>query len=670
MKKIVALLIALSMLFASCGFAEQAAESALVSSTSVKAVLKILEEVFEGSVSLTYDEDGCERADIHFSGADEIIDIFAQIGSDGVVVGSGDNAVEVPYSAVLEALTMTVTEAFPEVVALFNYLSGTEFQSDLGVLSSLLVTEINRLANCMAQAGLITVSEEGDFVFSATLQQLVELAAAYLSEVSKDETVFTKLSTLYFWNAMGIPAEEVASLTENLPAFVANLSDTLAQTQIPVSGRIYAEVLASGEVHVQAELDTVVFTLDYNASGLTVYLANETPDGFTVKAALNADGFTLSAAGNAKGASYLNLTLNNDGLNVSFRLMADDTLLTGNAVIGENSQNAVITWTDEYGTPVTLQILACADELLVSYSELADSDEDANAVNLHITKSNIDFTAVLTDDSYDAVNAEFHKDKVSGVYSGLFKYIFWDESIIDLTLNGTDEGFRVTGNVGQLDVACEAAGNETGVAATLTISQDGVLSLFANETYDMTTNSGVAHVDCKIPSLLATATADFTYDGMNSDGIVLVNVGTENENGEVVYEQHELRITGEKIETDDVLGYHEQILLDGESVAVMEYGIRLLSDEPVDVELYFMEEAQGLGSMEIRLPVSVKNNDNGYTAKVSLIYGENGQSAELGSLEIELIDALVKAVPHVYGRLVSAEELSETMMEFLELITY
>ena len=662
MKKIVALLIAFSMLLASCGVAELAEVSALVSNASVKAALNLLGEVFEGSAVMTYDDDGCERLDVHFSGAGALLDFFAQIGSNGVVVGSGDEAVEIDVADAAEALQITLSrlaEAYPEVVSLFKYVTGEEFSSDLAAISNLLITEINRLTNCMAQAELISVSENGDMTFRATLQQLVGLAALYLESLSQDENVFMQLSALNFWSAMGRTEEEISSLFEILPELVGAAADELHETQLSVSGEICVEILASGEIHIQAKAETFAFELDYSEDGLKLYLANETPNGFTVTAALNADGFTVNASENRENASCLNLTANENGVSVDLRLIADDLILTGSAEFGAQRLSAAFSVEDGYDT-ASLQILASEDALL------ADFSKTGGVVSLHITESNVDFSASLTDDFLETLAAEYHEDRATGVYSGAFRY---SPAGIDLVLDGTGEGFRVTGVADGANVLCECKKLGEGGSLSLTIAMDSDNVFTLDGVYNASDSSLTLHADFKAASPSISATADFEFGHPDFEGVILMTGETTDGNGETTEETHELRLSRSIVETEDSIAYRDEATLDGELVGVYEYGVRKLSDEDMDVEIFLTFKGEDIGTVDVRLPLFFREDENGFIAKASLRVTQDDETEEVGSLEISLTNEQAAPVPHASGTRISAEEISDALLGFISLVT-
>lgn len=233
--------------------------------TTITAAAEYLGSIFNASVQTSTDEDGCQQITVN---APFLADtLFVQIGESAVVIRYGENAVELSYDVLSEAMDvysyMRLGMDAETAKKLYAYLNSSEALQDEGVLQTILNTELNRLLALVMERGLLRVAENGGFEINATVENVVSLLAEYLNRAAADVQVAASLSQLKIWSVMGTDAQ---TGTQALLAQLTAAAEALtAKPLIGVSGSLYVSILAQDQMSLTFDLKADECAADIHA---------------------------------------------------------------------------------------------------------------------------------------------------------------------------------------------------------------------------------------------------------------------------------------------------------------------------------------------------------------------------------------------------------------------
>lgn len=310
--------------------------------TTITAAAEYLGSIFNASVQTSTDEDGCQQITVN---APFLADtLFVQIGESAVVIRYGENAVELSYDVLSEAMDvysyMRLGMDAETAKKLYAYLNSSEALQDEGVLQTILNTELNRLLALVMERGLLRVAENGGFEINATVENVVSLLAEYLNRAAADVQVAASLSQLKIWSVMGTDAQ---TGTQALLAQLTAAAEALtAKPLIGVSGSLYVSILAQDQMSLTFDLKADECAADIHAEAafdgeqLTTGL-RASVNGKALEVGFNVnddEAMLLTVACEANGKRFdLTGTANEDGMNVECRTVASATETTEEAVL-------------------------------------------------------------------------------------------------------------------------------------------------------------------------------------------------------------------------------------------------------------------------------------------------------------------------------------------------
>ncbi len=310
--------------------------------TTITAAAEYLGEMMNLSVQTGMDEDGCQQIAITAPGLEDTL--LVQIGESAVVVRYGEDAVELSYDVLSEALSVYSYMASgldaETAKTLYAYVNGGDAQQDEIVLSSILNTELNRLLALVIERGLLTMADNGGFEINVSVENVVSLLAEYLTRAAADETLAASLSQLKLWSYLGADGQMGA---QALLAQMTAAAETLkTQPLTGVSGSLHVAILAQDQMSLTFDLKADECAADIHAEAafdgeqLTAGLrASVNGRALELGFSLNDDAeMLLTVAHEGDGKRFdLTGTANEDGMNVEFRMAASATETTEEAVL-------------------------------------------------------------------------------------------------------------------------------------------------------------------------------------------------------------------------------------------------------------------------------------------------------------------------------------------------
>lgn len=309
--------------------------------TTITAAAEYLGSIFNASVQTGMDEDGCQQIAITAPGLENTL--LVQIGASAVVVRYGEDAIELSYDVLSEALSVYSYMASgldaETAKTLYVYVNGGDAQQDEIVLSSILNTEVNRLLALVIERGLLTMTDNGSFEINVTVENVVSLLAEYLTRAAADETLAASLSQLKLWSYLGADAQ---TGVQALLAQMAAAAETLkTQPLTGISGSLHMAILAQDQMSLTFDLKADECAADihaeatYDGEQLTAGLrASVNGRALELGFNLNDDEMLLTVAHEGDGKRFdLTGTANEDGMNVEFRMAASATETTEEAVL-------------------------------------------------------------------------------------------------------------------------------------------------------------------------------------------------------------------------------------------------------------------------------------------------------------------------------------------------
>lgn len=423
--------------------------------TTITAAAEYLGEMMNLSVQTGTDEDGCQQIAITVPGLEDTL--LVQIGESAVVVRYGEDAVELSYDVLSEALSVYSYMASgldaETAKTLYAYVNGGDAQQDEIVLGSILNTELNRLLALVIERGLLVMADNGGFEINVTVENVVSLLAEYLSRAAADEALAASLSQLKLWSYMGADGQTGA---QALLAQMAAAAETLkAQPLTGISGSLHVAILAQNQMNLTFDLKADECAADIHAEAafdgeqLTAGLrANVNGQALELGFSLNDDAeMLLTVAHEGDGKRFdLTGTANDDGMNVEFRMASSATETTEEAVLWNG---ALTIGEDAFSLDVNT---ASGSRLLFSFAEEtyheyriafalacgsfaldADVHSDYDVFELEASLKTSDTTAHLTLNTEDYDETTGKLDIVSGGDS------------ITLNLHGRDDVYTLNG---------------------------------------------------------------------------------------------------------------------------------------------------------------------------------------------------------------------------------
>lgn len=423
--------------------------------TTITAAAEYLGEMMNLSVQTGTDEDGCQQIAITAPGLENTL--LVQIGESAVVVRYGEDAVELSYDVLSEALSVYSYMASgldaETAKTLYAYVNGGDAQQDEIVLGSILNTELNRLLALVIERGLLVMADNGGFEINVTVENVVSLLAEYLTRAAADEALAASLSQLKLWSYMGADGQTGA---QALLAQMAAAAETLkAQPLTGISGSLHVAILAQNQMNLTFDLKADECATDIHAEAafdgeqLTAGLrANVNGHALELGFSLNDDAeMLLTVAHEGDGKRFdLTGTANDDGMNVEFRMASSATETTEEAVLWNG---ALTIGEDAFSLDVNT---ASGSRLLFSFAEEtyheyriafalacgsfaldADVHSDYDVFELEASLKTSDTTAHLTLNTEDYDETTGKLDIVSGGDS------------ITLNLHGRDDVYTLNG---------------------------------------------------------------------------------------------------------------------------------------------------------------------------------------------------------------------------------
>ena len=175
--------------------------------------------------------------------------ISLQIGQESLTLslGNGQYCYSVAYETLLPLIADAMDGAF-DAEQLTGLLTYTGYESDLSLLEYILSGELSRLGSFILGAGILTQKDEGGILFKADFEQLRELFAAYLSDLSNDTSVLSAFTSLGIWQLFGA---ELApeQLQYGLSSCVQALAAVTAPTDLSLELETDAEGMVSARIH-------------------------------------------------------------------------------------------------------------------------------------------------------------------------------------------------------------------------------------------------------------------------------------------------------------------------------------------------------------------------------------------------------------------------------------
>ena len=457
-------LLALVMAFSGVAMAETAtpAEATAIEAAGTQNTVETLTvaaeylgEMLNASVMLGTDEDGCQQITVTAPYLEDTL--LVQFGERAIAARYGENAVELSYDVLSEALGMVSYMSYgmdmETAKALYAYASSSDAQMDEVLLQPILNTEMTRLLNLVMERGLLQMTENGGFEVNATVEDMVFLLAEYLTRASADANLMASLSQLRVWSYFEIDPQ-------TLPAQMAAQAEVLKTHPLTgISGGLHIAILAQDqmsltldlaveacnvEIHAAAEFNGEQLVADLHASvddnALNVQL--------TIGGGYNPT-ILLNVACEVGGKCFaLNSIANEDGMNAEFNLTeanaasedatAKTVLFNGTLTAGEeglalsaNTMNGgYLTFSmteesyDEYRTSFAFNL----GGVVLDADIHTDYDLFEMEASLKIADTSVRLTLNVNDNDVDG-----RLDMVA------------DTDAITITLHGRDDVFTING---------------------------------------------------------------------------------------------------------------------------------------------------------------------------------------------------------------------------------
>ncbi len=683
--------------------------------TTVTAAAEYLGNVLNASVEVGTDEDGCRQITVNAPFLKDTL--FVQLGETGIVVRCGEEAVELSYSVLNEALGaysyMSYGLDAKTARKLYAYANSGDAKQDEPVWQSILNTEMTRLLSLVMERGLFRMTDEGGFEVNATVADVFSLFAEYLTRAAADEALAASLSQLKLWECMGTDAQT------GTQALLAQLTDKAEElkTNPPagVSGSLQLSILPQGQT-------TLNFDLKMGARASEIH-AEMVFDGEQLIASLrvNVGGrcFTLTA------------TDNEDGLNAEFRMT--ETAENADATPSEAAEETVL-WegTLTYSEKkFTLEINTAAggrlsfrlteegyDEYRMTFACAAG--DFALDAEIHTDCDVFELEANLRlADTKARLTLNVNDDDVNGKLD-----VMGGENYLTINLHGRDDVFTLNGFGKVDDETCSVnamfvdtyrglegtfnieeigEGGVSSIEGTVTyeegkryayeytILSNGEVSVRAN--YELTAEGVMSEMNQIMDGYVQRTemTIEPTATGLNVNATVKGNTvdedGVETESTIVEYTMaldgvnfvYDMRVkipaldldepfmhaTGTAIDEENRVAYRVDIDMNGETAYFEAGAVDEESEDENEVRgrLYLVTSADG---EEVRydLPISMTDTDTMTEIKLALETTENGVTQSIGSLSVKAETVVPETAPaHVTGTPITTEQLLEMLAQ-------
>lgn len=663
--RIMALALALVMLLGMTASAEP------VAVTKAGAVINWLGDISQAFLAQTTDEDGCARID--FSSAvngEELISGFLQIG-EALTIGSGEEAYTITpeaieaFAALVEAMVAdeeggSEYASYIEIAAIAQaYMDSEVFPADVEILSNVLMSEINRLAQVAFALGYVTQDEDGTLRVELNDTALVTLIASYLIGLSNDTNVMAAVSSLGLWAFVGKADEaealvkqafaEIAEMGQSLMAMAPEMDDTMTLTAVIGASGLHVEY-TSPTAHAVANYDGAIVALSYDEEKYdgeySIHMtATITVDG-RVELSIAGKDFSdeielellisdeavqgrVKTANSYSGAEEIAAAFSDEGVSLSYTESADDVIYTNFAVKADASGLA-LNYADQ-------------NRYIEDNNTVAQLIVDANGAKFDCTAASYGTISTCAA-TFDPATMAF--DLQADSTDGDILVISANPSLFVLTFGDTYNVLNVN--------ALAVSETEWTMNGTIT-------------SYDETIATATGAID------LANGTfnmeADINEDGETAHVVITANFDCETlsfaVNADITVGEMTLSLTGEgaPVITEDMFAYNLKATMDGEEIENILFGLRLMaSDDPeaihgeLFVELKEMDPSDPEGATEesLALEFVVKQ---GNPMGIQLILKVDGEA--IGSLSGEAETALEEAPAHVEGYQLTGEELFE-----------
>ena len=314
MKKVLAVVLSLCMLFGCVGFAKNGGKIHTTVTWQGQTLADLLAE-------FGYDTDGCEQLSLSGQVQQQMLDLFLQIGEDSLVIGSGEELYEITSGALGQAMANILTEYIgEEKIAMIGtaiaYFTEGGFKADMPVLSYALQNEIMRLMSIAQQDGIVTVAEDGTVTIEADEVALKALIGDYLAALAADDAVFARLSATQLWSLLKLSE---GGAQEKM--IVSQLAAMVAQANIDAKFYILAVITPAGSFD------------------LTLTLAREGVADLAVSAAF-ADGVFALDLAETVSATSLSAVIDTNNSSFTYEAVTDMVQISAEYQFGEDGSIA------------------------------------------------------------------------------------------------------------------------------------------------------------------------------------------------------------------------------------------------------------------------------------------------------------------------------------------
>ena len=356
MKKILAVVLSLCMLFGCVGFAANGGRIHTTVTYQGQSLADLLAE-------FGYDTDGCTQLSLSGQVQQQMLDLFFQIGQNSLVVGSGEELYEITSEALGQAVANIAKDYIGEenmamIGAAIGYFTQGGFEADKPILTYVLQNEVMRIAGIAQQNGIVTVAEDGTVTIEADEAALQALVAAYLADLAADDNAFARISSTQLWALL--------KLSEGGVQEKANLG---------VKFYVLAVILPTGSFD------------------LTLTLADEATVDLSVKAGYAENIFVLDLTEAVNGVS-LSLVADTEDKSISYAVVTPEAEV--NAVINIGDNGAVSMYETALANTGNGWVKAEVEETVdpsnvaFSYSALIDFGADKDSLE-RVANINVSF---------------------------------------------------------------------------------------------------------------------------------------------------------------------------------------------------------------------------------------------------------------------------------------
>ena len=368
MKKILAVVLSLCMLFGCVGFAANGGRIHTTVTYQGQSLADLLAE-------FGYDTDGCTQLSLSGQVQQQMLDLFFQIGQNSLVVGSGEELYEITSEALGQAVANIAKDYIGEenmamIGAAIGYFTQGGFEADKPILTYVLQNEVMRIAGIAQQNGIVTVAEDGTVTIEADEAALQALVAAYLADLAKDDNAFARISSTQLWALLKLSEGGVQE-----KAILSQLAAQVAQANLGVKFYVLAVILPTGSFD------------------LTLTLADEATVDLSVKAGYAENIFVLDLTEAVNGVS-LSLVADTEDKSISYAVVTPEAEV--NAVINIGDNGAVSMYETALANTGNGWVKAEVEETVdpsnvaFSYSALIDFGADKDSLE-RVANINVSF---------------------------------------------------------------------------------------------------------------------------------------------------------------------------------------------------------------------------------------------------------------------------------------